>query len=100
VKAIRVHALGGPEVLKYDEVPESTPKPGEALVRIEAAGVNFIDIYQRIGIYKLALPITLGMEGAGQVTAVGDVHTRTFALYRQTAFLFCLRALPRNKARQ
>jgi NADPH:quinone reductase len=72
VKAIRVHALGGPEVLKYDEVPEPTPKPGEALVRIEAAGVNFIDVYQRIGIYKLALPITLGMEGAGKVTAVGD----------------------------
>jgi NADPH2:quinone reductase len=72
VKAVRVHALGGPEVLKYDEVPEPTPKPGEALVRIEAAGVNFIDIYQRIGIYKLALPITLGMEGAGKVTAVGD----------------------------
>jgi NADPH:quinone reductase len=75
VKAIRLHVLGGPDVLKYDEVPEPTPKPGEALVRIEAAGVNFIDIYQRIGVYKLALPLTLGMEGAGTVAAVGEAVT-------------------------
>ncbi len=72
MKAIRLHVLGGPDVLKYDEVPEPAPKPTEALVRIEAAGVNFIDIYQRIGVYKLALPLTLGMEGAGTVAALGE----------------------------
>jgi NADPH2:quinone reductase len=71
VKAIRIHALGGPEVLSYEDVPEPTPKAGEAVVRVEAAGVNFIDIYQRTGIYKLTLPLTLGLEGAGTVTAVG-----------------------------
>ena len=75
MKAIRVSEFGGPEVLKYDEVPEPTPKANEAVVKLEAAGVNFIDIYQRTGIYKLALPLTLGVEGAGTVTATGsDVH--------------------------
>jgi len=71
MKAIRVREFGGPEVMKYEDVPEPTPKPNEAVVAIEAAGVNFIDIYQRTGIYKLALPLTLGLEGAGTVTAVG-----------------------------
>ena len=71
VKAIRVHAFGGPDVLKYEDVPEPTPKQGEALVKIEAAGVNFIDIYQRTGVYKVPLPLTLGHEGAGTVAAVG-----------------------------
>jgi NADPH2:quinone reductase len=71
VKAIRVHALGGPEVLTYEDVPEPTPRAGEALVKVEAAGVNFIDIYQRVGVYKLTLPLTLGLEGAGTVTALG-----------------------------
>ncbi len=71
MKAIRVHALGGPEVLTYEDVPEPTPKAGEALVKVEAAGVNFIDIYQRVGVYKLTLPLTLGLEGAGTVTALG-----------------------------
>jgi NADPH:quinone reductase len=75
VNAIRLHLLGGPEVLKYEDVPEPTPKKGEALVRVEAAGVNFIDIYQRIGVYKLALPLILGMEGAGTVAAVGESVT-------------------------
>jgi NADPH2:quinone reductase len=72
VKAIRIHELGGPDVLKYEDVPDPVPKPGEALVKVEAAGVNFIDIYQRIGVYKLPLPLTLGLEGAGTVTAVGE----------------------------
>jgi NADPH2:quinone reductase len=72
MKAIRVYAFGGPEVLKYEDIAEPTPKPNEALVKVEAAGVNFIDIYQRTGIYKLALPMTLGLEGAGMVTAVGS----------------------------
>ena len=72
MKAIRVHSLGGPDVLRYEDVSQPTPKPGEALVKVDAAGVNFIDIYQRIGVYKLALPLTLGMEGAGTVIALGD----------------------------
>jgi len=71
MKAIRVHEFGGPEVLKYEDIPEPAPKANEAIVKIEAAGVNFIDIYQRTGIYKLPLPMTLGVEGAGTVTAVG-----------------------------
>ena len=71
MKAVRVHSLGGPEVLEYEDVPEPTPKPGEAVVKVDAAGVNFIDIYQRNGVYKLTLPVTLGLEGGGRVAAVG-----------------------------
>jgi NADPH2:quinone reductase len=70
VKAVRVHAPGGPEVLRYEDVPEPQPKPGEAVVRVEAAGLNFIDVYHRTGLYKTALPITLGQEGAGRVLSV------------------------------
>lgn len=72
MKAIRVHALGGPEVLTYEEVAEPPARAGEAVVKVEAAGVNFIDIYQRTGVYKLALPLTLGLEGAGTVASVGE----------------------------
>jgi NADPH2:quinone reductase len=71
MRAIRVHEFGGPEAMKLEELP--TPKPGEgqALVRIEAAGLNFIDVYQRSGAYKNPLPYSLGLEGAGVVEAVG-----------------------------
>ncbi len=73
MKAIRVHECGGPEALRYDEVPTPEPKAGEALVKIAAAGVNFIDVQQRAGRYKPpALPFTLGSEAAGTVTAVGE----------------------------
>lgn len=75
MKAIRVHATGGPEVLTTDEVPEPVPGPGEALVRVAAAGVNYIDTYQRSGLYPLATPFTLGQEGAGVVERVGDSVT-------------------------
>jgi len=71
MKAIRIDAPGGPEVMKLVDVPEPQPKPGEAVVKIEAAGVNYIDVYQRSGLYKLAMPLTLGLEAAGTVTAVG-----------------------------
>ena len=71
MKAVRVHAPGGPEALKYEDVPEPTPKPGEAIVKIDAAGLNYIDVYQRGGLYKLDLPLTLGLEAGGTVTAVG-----------------------------
>jgi len=71
MKAIRVPAPGGPEVLRYEDVPEPAPKPGEAVVKLEAIGVNFIDVYFRAGLYPAQMPITLGQEGAGTVTAVG-----------------------------
>jgi len=71
VKAIRVHAPGGPEVLRFEDVPDPRPQAGEALVRVEAAGVNFIDVYHRSGLYKMAMPLTLGHEAAGTVVAVG-----------------------------
>jgi NADPH2:quinone reductase len=69
--AVRIHQHGGPEVLRYEEVPTPAPGEGQALVRLVACGVNFIDIYQRKGLYKLDLPATLGQEGAGVVEAVG-----------------------------
>jgi NADPH:quinone reductase len=75
MRAIRVHAHGGPEVLQLDEVPVPVPGPGQALVRIEAAGVNFIDIYHRNGLYKVPLPLVPGQEGAGVVTALGPDAT-------------------------
>jgi len=71
MQAIRVHAVGGPEVLRYEDVPTPTPQPRQVLVQVEAAGVNFIDTYQRSGFYKVALPFTLGQEAAGVVTALG-----------------------------
>ncbi len=67
MKAVRVHSPGGPEALVVEDIPEPTPKAGEVLVRVEAAGVNFIDIYHRTGLYKVGLPTTLGREGAGTV---------------------------------
>jgi NADPH2:quinone reductase len=71
MKAIRVYAVGGPEALVFEDVPEPVLKAGEALVRIEAAGVNFIDVYHRTGLYKVALPVTLGQEAAGTVESIG-----------------------------
>ena len=71
MEAIRVHAFGGPEALAVDDVPRPSPGEGEALVRLDAAGVNFVDIYQRIGLYPLPLPFTEGSEGAGVVEEVG-----------------------------
>jgi len=71
MKAVRVHKYGGPEVLTPEEIPVPEPKVGEARVKIEAAGVNYIDIYQRTGLYPMKTPFTLGTEGAGIVDAVG-----------------------------
>jgi NADPH:quinone reductase len=71
VKAIRVHTIGGPEVLKYEEVPRPSPGPGQALVRIEAVGVNFIEIYQRTGLYQVQVPFIPGTEAAGTVVEIG-----------------------------
>jgi len=71
MKAIRVHQNGGPEVLRLVEVPKPSPGPGEILIRVEAIGVNFIDVYQRKGLYKVAAPFTPGQEAAGTVEAIG-----------------------------
>ncbi|MDR3557312.1 MAG: quinone oxidoreductase [Syntrophobacteraceae bacterium] len=72
-KAVRIHEMGGPEVLRLEDYEPGMPGPGEALVRQEAIGVNFIDIYHRIGLYPLpGLPAVIGMEGAGKVEAVGE----------------------------
>ena len=70
-KAIRFHNTGGPEVLQLDEVPAGEPGPGQARVRHTAIGVNFVDTYQRSGLYPMQLPQVAGNEGAGVVEAVG-----------------------------
>lgn len=70
MKAIRVHTPGGPEVLRYEDAPVPEPQAGQAVVRLEAIGVNFLDVYHRTGLYKRPLPFTPGAEGAGTVAAV------------------------------
>jgi NADPH2:quinone reductase len=71
-KAIVVHEVGGPEKLSWEDVPAPKPGPGEALVRHTAVGLNFIDVYNRTGVYPAALPFVPGQEGAGVVEAVGE----------------------------
>jgi NADPH:quinone reductase len=71
MKAIQVKQPGGPEALELGELPVPEPKASEAVVKLAASGVNFIDVYQREGRYKVPLPFILGQEGAGVVTAVG-----------------------------
>ncbi len=71
MKAIRVHTTGGPDVLRYEDVPDPQPGPGQVLVRLDAAGVNYLDIYLRTGLYPAPLPFIPGSEGAGVVVAVG-----------------------------
>ena len=71
MKAIVVHAQGGPEVLSFDDVDDLTPGAGEVLVTVAAAGVNFIDTYQRSGLYPMSLPYTPGLEGSGTIVEMG-----------------------------
>lgn len=71
MKAIRIHAPGGPEALRYEDVADPTPGSGQALVKVDAAGLNYIDVYYRTGLYKAELPMTLGLEAGGTVLAVG-----------------------------
>jgi NADPH:quinone reductase len=70
-KAIRFHEFGGPEVLHWEDIDVADPGPGEARIRHEVVGVNFVDIYQRNGLYKISLPAVAGNEGSGIVEAVG-----------------------------
>src|SRR5271170_6915902 len=72
MKAIQIKQTGGPEVMELVELPVPQPKANEAVVKIAAAGVNFIDVYNREGRYKAALPLVLGQEAAGVVSAVGS----------------------------
>lgn len=72
MKAIRIEGFGGPDVLRLTDVPVPSPGQGQIVVRVLAAGVNFIDVYHRTGLYPNALPLVPGMEGAGVVAAVGQ----------------------------
>src|SRR3954453_21802808 len=72
MKAIHVKQPGGPEAMEVVEVAKPTAGPKQALVRLAASGVNFIDVYFRSGLYKADAPVTLGSEGAGIVEAVGS----------------------------
>lgn len=74
--AIRVHQVGGPEVLRHERVERPSPGPGQALVRLEAVGVNFLEVYQRTGLYQVQLPFTPGSEAGGTVVEVGSGVTR------------------------
>jgi NADPH2:quinone reductase len=71
VQAIRIHQFGGPEVLRVEDVPVPEPGPGEALIKVEASGINFVDVYHRTGLYPGQLPLTLGREAAGTVERIG-----------------------------
>lgn len=83
--AIQAVRTGGPEVLEAVDLPVPTPRPGEILIRQEAAGLNFIDTYQRTGLYPVKLPAVLGLEGAGVVEAVGEGVSR-FAVGDRAAY--------------
>jgi NADPH2:quinone reductase len=85
-KAIRIHAHGGPEVMKWEDVPTPEPGPNEVLVKHAAVGLNYIDVYVRTGLYKApSMPITPGQEGAGTVAAVGPGVTE-FAVGDRVAY--------------
>ncbi|HEY1488195.1 MAG TPA: quinone oxidoreductase [Micromonosporaceae bacterium] len=72
MRAVRVHHNGGIDSMVLDQLPDPVPGPGEVLVRVSGAGVNFIEVYHRTGLYPLELPTVLGAEGAGEVVAVGE----------------------------
>jgi NADPH2:quinone reductase len=72
MKAIRIATTGGPEVLEWTDIEDPIAEPGQVVVDVEAAGLNFIDTYHRTGLYPMSMPMTPGLEGAGTVTATGD----------------------------
>ena len=71
-KAVHINQYGGPEELQLVDVQVGEPGPGEIRIRHKAVGLNYIDIYQRSGVYKLPMPLSMGMEASGVVEAVGD----------------------------
>lgn len=91
MKAIRIHETGEPEVMRVEDIPLPEPGPGQVRLRVAAAGLNFIDIYQRSGAYKLPLPFTPGQEAAGTVEALGPDVT-DFAIGDRVAYAFVLGA--------
>ncbi len=105
MKAIRIHNSGGPEALTYEEVPTPQPGPGEARVKLAASGVNFVDVYQRKGLYPINLPFIGGQEGSGVVDAVGEgvtevkpgdkvAYTSVQAAYAEYAIVPVARLIP------
>jgi len=89
MKAIQIKQTGGPEVMELVDLPIPQPKPNEAVVKIAAVGVNFIDVYNREGRYKTPLPFVLGQEGAGTISAVGT-GVRGFAVGDRVAYTLIL----------
>lgn len=86
-KAIRIHTPGGPEVMSWDDVTVGDPGPGQARVRHAAVGLNYIDVYQRIGMYPLGdLPAVIGMEGAGIIEALGEGAPEDLAVGMRVAY--------------
>ena len=79
MKAIQIRATGGPEVLELAELPIPVPGPGQVLIRIEAIGVNFIEIYFRKGTYKAAMPLIPGSEAAGQLELLSAIGLQQFS---------------------
>ena len=105
MKAIRIHTTGGPDVLRYEDVAPPAAGEGQVLVKIEAAGVNFIDVYQRTGQYRVPLPFTPGQEAAGVVAGIGagvtDVqagdrvaYTNVLGAYAEYAVVAADRVVP------
>jgi NADPH:quinone reductase len=88
MRAVVVNELGGPQVMTAEEQPDPVPGPGQVVVQVAAAGVNFIDIYRRSGVYKQHVPYIPGSEGAGTITAVGDGVTE-FAAGQHVAWNDC-----------
>ena len=102
-KAIRIHTPGGPEAMKWEDVPTPEPGAGEVVVKHAAVGLNYIDVYFRTGLYKApSMPLTIGMEGAGTVTTIGSGVTE-FAVGDRVAYAGAIgayateRALPADK---
>src|SRR6266850_1058004 len=71
MNAIRVHAVGGPEALRYESVADPVPGPGQVCIDVEAIGVNFMEVYHRTGLYQVAFPAIPGSEAAGRIAALG-----------------------------
>ena len=89
-KAIRIDQNGGPEQLKLVDVTVGDPGPGEVRIRHHAVGLNFIDVYQRSGLYQLPIPLTLGMEGAGVVDCMVAMPGQLFYSTQIPACLWIL----------